>query len=246
MSDQPPQQRQDIDVTYTFDWYRDFLERFQQADVTFRSFDTTDDTGSVLLRHDVDLLPPCALDVARIEAARDITATYFFQLTSPLYNPLQDSTRELIRDISSLGHDVGLHFSTHQYWDVDDPPPERELVDRVRRELEILAHVVDPVAIVSFHIPPSWVVSRRFEEFTSTYEPRFIEEIDYVADSNQRWRDRPPLQHGIPDALQVLTHPGLWGETDASFRQRVQHAAARAHEQTTTYVTSRFIDRNFG
>lgn len=226
-------------MSFTFDWYRQFLDRLRSHGYRFRGYHESLESGDLVLRHDVDWSPRRALRTARMEAERGIEATYFFLLTSPFYNVQHKPNREIVSRLEDLGHDVGLHFSTHQYW--NDEPPEEDLVDRVRAEQRILAEVAsDPVSAVSFHRPPEWTFRRSFRSFESTYEERFFTDVAYRGDSNQRWRDEPPLADGFPDRMQVLTHPGLWGEEDASFVERLS-----ALEDSTLGRTRRFMEEQF-
>ncbi|WP_336036865.1 hypothetical protein [Halobacterium yunchengense] len=226
-------------VEFTFDWYGSFLDDLRDAGYRFRTYDQPVEDGDVLLRHDVDWSPRNALEMARMEADRGVTATYFFLVTSPLYNPHHRPVRLLVRELEELGHDVGLHFSTHQHFAGE--PTDDELVDRVRDEQTALAQVCeDPANAVSFHRPPEWVFRESYEGFTSTYERRFFEEIDYHGDSNQRWRGDHPLAGGRAAKMQVLVHPGLWGDEDASFVERL-----REHTNSRLDRTARFLDEQF-
>ena len=133
-------------VQYTFDWYRDLLATLDERGRRFRTYDQTVTEGDVLLRHDVDLSPAKALETARIEADEGVRATYFFLCSTPMYNPVTGRLRRIVRRIEDLGHDVGLHFSTHQYWDVDDdgapplPRPGRLRVFRCHSRRRRLPH----------------------------------------------------------------------------------------------------------
>lgn len=159
---------------------------------------------------------------------------------------MNETVRDCIERISDLGHNVGLHFSTHQYFEstpdgTDGTAPSKsELVAAINRERSVLETVVgETVDIVSFHNPPTWTFRRSFDEFVSTYETRFFEEIVYIADSNQRWREDPPFEGGIPPTFQILTHPVLWGDRDAFATDRLReerdylHAQIRKHLETT-------------
>jgi len=230
-------------VEFTYDWYDEFLARLLADGARFRSYGEEIASGDVLLRHDVDLSPERALRMARIEADRGVRATYFLLVSSPMYNPLDRTTRKVIAELDAAGHDVGLHFSTHQYWAVSEPPTERQLRDRVVEEQAVLGALpVEPIDIVSFHLPPDWVLERTFEGIDSTYEPRFFGDIGYRADSDQRWRDEPPLPDGRPEKLQVLTHPGLWGEEDGSFEERVREATDETGERVERYARTRYLE----
>lgn len=230
-------------VEFTLERGRSIIDRLRSAGYAFRAYDDGIDAGDVVLRHDVDLSPERAVEMARMERDLGVSATYFFLLGTPLYNPFEWPVREGIREIARMGHDVGLHFSTHQHWPASRPPGEAELAARIEDEQAALETIVpDAVSIVSFHVPPDWVLARTFEGFESTYEPRFFDEIDYLADSGQRWREEGVT---IPDdarPLQVLMHPGLWAEQDGSFAERVHAAVARTNRRTHRYAESRYVE----
>jgi peptidoglycan/xylan/chitin deacetylase (PgdA/CDA1 family) len=234
------------EVAFTFSWYNKLIEILATERYRFADFDEDLSDRSVVLRHDVDWSPRKAIRLAEIEADHNATSTYFFLVSSPFYNPMNGSVRDCIEQISDLGHEVGLHFSTHQYFestpDGEDgsEPPESKLVDVINRERSALEAVASQsVDVVSFHNPPSWTLRRSFESFVSSYESRFFEEIAYLADSNQRWRENQPFDGGIPSKVQILTHPVLWGERDAFATDRLReerdylYAQIRKHLKTT-------------
>ncbi|MFC7177444.1 hypothetical protein [Halosegnis marinus] len=188
--------------------------------------------------------PRRALDCARIEADRGVRATYFFLVSCPLYNLAFRPNRDLLVRLRALGHDVGLHFSTHQYW--NDDPGDDAIEERVAAERDVLAALgADPVDAVSFHRPPEWVFERRFDGFDSTYEPRFFREVAYRSDSNMRWRAEPPFADGVPDRLQLLVHPGLWGPEDADFAERVRTEVNHELSRTARYMTETLVDKRY-
>lgn len=233
-------------VAFTRDWYRGFLERLSDS-YRVQPFGTPVPPGTALLRHDVDLSVAAAVEMARVEAEMGLSATYFLLAGSPLYNLLDRGTRERVREIEALGHDVGLHFSTHTYWPAGRRPSDRALAARVRAEQEVLDAVArDPVDAVSFHVPPEWLLGEAVEGVASAYAPAVFSEIGYVADSGQRWRERSPLGGELPDRLQVLVHPGLWGEEDATFEQRVLGAAEAAGERARERARQEFLGEGPG
>lgn len=231
-----------VTVDFTYDWYRSFLDRVTDAGMGFRTFSEGAGPGEVLLRHDVDLSIEKALTTARIEADRGIEATYCILVTSALYNPLEGKRRDQLRAIKALGHDIALHFSTHEYWDSKDPPDNATLESRIDKERDVLGTVLPTrPETVSFHVPPAWVLDRTFDGFTNTYSPALFTGIDYVADSGQRWRDAPPDPSALGETAQVLTHPGLWGETDRSFSECVERAIVEACDHGERQAHEEFL-----
>jgi len=212
-------------VSYDYDWYRSFLNRCREAGFHFRQFDERATEGAVFLRHDVDWSPRRALAKAEIEAETDVVATYFFLVTSPFYNALEEDVVEIVHEISRLGHDVGLHFASQAHF--EDEPAGNLLVEQIEIDRSILASRVDGLTkTVAFHNPPEWVLNRVFDGLTHTYEPWFFSEITYRSDSLGRWRDDPPFPDGFGEfeSIQVLTHPAFWGESDRSPRERIEEA----------------------
>lgn len=231
----------DQSIRFTYDTYGDLLDGLRERGFEFASYGGPVEDGQVLLRHDVDWSPSRALRMAELEADRGVTATYFFLLTSPLYNALFRETREVIDRIASLGHDVGLHFSTHQYWSSE--PDDAQLEAAVEREREVLSTLVDDQSeAVSFHIPPEWVLKRSYDGFVSTYEERFFTSIAYRGDSNQRWRDAHPFADEVPDRLQLLVHPGLWAETDQTFAERLDCERVERFDAVEAFLAHQFVE----
>lgn len=230
-------------IEFTYRWYRGFLRDIRSKGYEIKRFADSIGEGDVVLRHDVDLSLEAAVRLARLEADMGVRSTYCVLVTSPLYNTLQREDRSRVCEIESLGHEVALHFSTHEYWPPDETRDDEAIERRVEEEQTIVGTLVsEPPTTVSFHIPPEWVLDRPFDGFRSTYAPSFFSDMGYVADSGQRWRGEPPALPDPPETAQVLVHPGLWGEEDASFEERIdqhvleacRHANRRAHREFVT------------
>jgi hypothetical protein len=246
MAEQPEQRPSE--VAFTYRWYREFLEELQSAGYEVGTVAGGIDHGRVILRHDVDLSLEAALTMAHIEADQGVQSTYCILLTSPLYNALDGEHCEAIREIEELGHEIALHFSTHEYWGADEEPSQSELEARIQEELSILDTVTETTPeTVSFHIPPEWVLDRTLdggalEGVQSTYGPELFGEVGYVADSVQRWRDDRPKVEDLPERAQILTHPGLWGPSDDDFEGRVESALTEAYHYTKLRAHEEFIE----
>jgi hypothetical protein len=224
------------EVEFTYDWYRDFLEYLEQEGFSFRSYADQIGNKDVLLRHDVDTSPEKALEMAELETKHGVQSTYFFLATSVFYNVMNEYTKEILREIEELGHDVGLHFSTHQYW--AEKPTADALAEKVRFEHDIIARIVDdPAETICFHNPPDWVFSQKFPGFGHTYEPAYFDDIAYCSDTLQKWRDDPPFETGTPQTVQILVHPDGWGEDDKSVKTRVELSRDMMVERTRKYMS---------
>ena len=58
----------------------------------------------VILRHDVDLKAENSLATAKIEHSMSVKASYYFRIVE------QSNKPEIIKDIASLGHEIGYHY----------------------------------------------------------------------------------------------------------------------------------------
>jgi peptidoglycan/xylan/chitin deacetylase (PgdA/CDA1 family) len=229
-------------VEFTHAWYRELLDRIRDAGYDCRRFSDGAGDGDVFLRHDVDLSVEDALAMARIEADRGVTATYCLLLTSALYNPLESHQRRRIREIESLGHEVALHFSTHEYWEPSGEPSDDDLRRRIDEERAVLDVLLSKAPeTVSFHVPPAWVLNRPLDGVRNTYAPEHFGDVTYVADSGQRWRESPPDVAALESGAQVLTHPGLWGETDRDFEECVARSVDRATDHVEAKAHREFL-----
>lgn len=229
---------------FTFGWYREFLEAILDAGFTFTSFSRGVSEGEIVLRHDVDLSPRKAAVIGGIEEELGISSTFCFLVTSPLYNLFDAPNRNILEDLSDMGHRIGLHFNSHQYW--DDEPDESALVHRVKTDLNILKQGSwTPCSTVSFHCPPEWLLDRNFAEFRSTYSPPVFSELPYAADSGQRWRRTAPFDDPLISRAQILTHPGLWGRTEGHYIQRVMTELQIHQERTARNVTGELLEERF-
>jgi hypothetical protein len=208
-------------IDFTYDGYRELLGEFDAAGYTWSNYEQAIGPKTAILRHDVDYSPRKALTLATIEANRGVTGAYLFLVRSPFYNVFDPEISDIIREIHHLGHDIGLHFDSHAYWESE--PSHGVLLEEIKTERQLLETVVDStIPVVSFHNPPSWALERSFDAFVSTYEQRFFDVIEYVADSNQRWRDSNPFVPELPDRLQLLLHPVLWDDRPGDVQDRLR------------------------
>lgn len=220
-------------MKYNLERYSHLLDRLNSEDGKFERFDEGEMTG-IVLRHDVDLSPLAALRMAKQEQNKDITSTYFFLLGESIYNAASREVRGIISQIERMGHEIGLHFNTHRYWETH--PGKEQVQVAVQEECTILSALINgDVTVVSFHIPPSWVLGEQYSGFTSTYEPRFFGDHCYVSDSKQKWRQLNPFDGDVPQEHQVVIHPGLWSHQDAHLEPLYQAFQDKAIEEIHDY-----------
>ncbi len=73
----------------------------------------------VILRHDIDYDIKKALELANLEENMGVRSTYFVLVTSDFYNIFSATNADMLNKISSLGHEIGLHFDEVRYPGLD-------------------------------------------------------------------------------------------------------------------------------
>lgn len=94
---------------FTFKAFKDILLSFRANDYQIMPFVESLQfseirTKHVILRHDVDRFPLQTLQMAQMEAANNVKSTYYFRIIPSVFKP------EIIREVASLGHEIGYHY----------------------------------------------------------------------------------------------------------------------------------------
>lgn len=169
--------------------YQELLEKLSAQDYqfqTFAEFLNKAATRSIILRHDVDLLPGHSLAFARMEATLGLRGSYYFRALPCSWD------EKVIREIASLGHEIGYHYE-----DLSLEKGDRlRAMDSFRRNLAVLRELV-PVETICMHGSPRSPHDSRelwkefnYRELDLIGEPYF--DIDfsnmlYLTDTGRRW-----------------------------------------------------------
>jgi hypothetical protein len=193
--------------------------------------------AGVLWRHDIDISVHRALALARIEHDEQVRATYFVYLHSRFYNALEDTIVDRLKQIVSLGHEIGVHFDSRF------TPRGMSAADAILAERDVIAGAVGSVVrAVSFHDPDvpgvsisdADTIARLVNAYGAGIKARFA----YGSDSNGYWRFKPLAEviAGSGPRLQVLTHPEWWVPEPMPPRARV----ARAIDGRAAYMAAKY------
>lgn len=213
------------ETDFTEDEYR-LLIKTAKAKYSFGDFSSIKDKKSFILwRHDVDYSVHRALRLAQIENEEGVKSTYFLLLNCEFYNLFEISIKKIVKEIISLGHEIGLHFDLTAY-----KINEIDELDRfLSFEKSVLENLFEVnVQAFSFHNPT--LSTLKVDDFklagmVNAYAPLFKEEFGYCSDSNGYWRHSrlmDVLKNGQYDKLQVLTHPAWWQKEVMLPRQRIE------------------------
>ena len=83
-------------------------------------------------RHDIDFSIQNSLRLAQLNQRLVVVVFIFVNLHSEFYNPLQSSEIVRLKEILSLGHEIGIHFDMSHYQVSSDGQLECELLEQVK------------------------------------------------------------------------------------------------------------------
>lgn len=134
-------------MDFTRQKYRELLSQLKKCGYEFITY-----TGYcegklplrfVILRHDVDLLPQNSLLSASIESKMGARATYYFRAVPESWD------EKVIKEIASMGHEIGYHFESLTTCKGDVEKAYRDFTKNLER-LRALA----PVCTICMHGSP--------------------------------------------------------------------------------------------
>lgn len=95
-------------MDHTLKTYKSLVEALINAGYRFQTFEEyliqPYEGRMMIMRHDVDEYAPNALKMAKVEHDLGVKSTYFFRIVQ------QSNNSEIIREIVSLGHEIGYHY----------------------------------------------------------------------------------------------------------------------------------------
>ncbi|NPV05209.1 MAG: hypothetical protein HPY67_10810 [Syntrophaceae bacterium] len=208
---------------FTLAAYRGYVEAIKERYPTILRFDEyfladPKPASFCLLKHDVDRRPRHALRMALLERDLDVRSTYYFRAKPHTFIP------EVMRQIHSLGHEIGYHYESLSDTGGDLNAASSAFAETLQKFRDIV-----PVRTVAFHGRPlsrydNRLLVRRLRQ-QGAFEPMDLlgdanEDIDYadilyLSDTGRTWdsekhklRDRvnSRVQANILTGDDLLTH----------------------------------------
>ena len=194
----------------------------------------------LILRHDVDGSLEAALKMARIDNDLEIRSTFFVMFSYKFYNILEKEDLAMLREISKLGHEIGLHYDIAVYRDYG-----RDLEQTLKKEIELLEYLVDSrVLSIACH-NPSINKDDPFlglRGYINAYNSKYCE--NYTSDSCRAWclKDLSRLLNSNLRRVQLLIHPFLWTD-DVCGRDAILQRLFRKIEEKNEDYKLKWLDR---
>lgn len=195
---------------FTYDAYIKFLTLLKKRFRIIPFCEVSRATNSFLiLRHDVDASVESAFKMARVEQKFGIRSTYFVLFSHKFYNLLEKDSLIILREISKLGHEIGLHYDVGAYESYG-----RDLMETLENEIKLLERLLNrKVFSVACHNVSLMTGKDPFRDiagYINAYDPELCE--NFVSDSCRAWvlKDLSRLLECNWKRGQLLIHPFLW------------------------------------
>src|SRR5439155_1446595 len=166
--------------------YTDFLTKAKTLGFSFIHFQDFLPGGPprpqryIALRHDIDFAPSYSLEMAELEHEAGVRSTFFVLVDGQFYNPLQSEVIRQIRQIHSLGHEIGLHFAVSSAVHAD-------IGKDVAFRLDVLSAIVGAtLRSFSQHDPFSGGLRKGFDVLRATLHEQEIRRIIGVPGEGDR------------------------------------------------------------
>lgn len=176
-------------MDFTVKIYRDLVDSLKSQNYTFQTFDeflTSPAEKTIVLRHDVDLLPHNSLRFAQIQAENNVKGVYYFRAVPESWDV------SVIKQIAELGHEIGYHYENLTTCNGD---LEKGIAD-FKNNLEALRKLA-PVTTICMHGSPMSKYDSKDLWKTYNYkdlgligEPYFdvdFQKVFYLTDTGRKW-----------------------------------------------------------
>jgi hypothetical protein len=172
--------------------------------------------SGVILRHDVDLDPKAAYDLAKVEVENDVLSSFFFLVTGNTYNVQSMANRKILKDLDSNKFEIGLHFDPTIYPDADHKTLTSKAVSEARSLEDIIGR---RVRSVSLHNPSVHGQYPLFDGWKNAYDSEIFGVDRYLSDSRMIFRSEPNefLRKATNTTVQLLLHPEHYSESGEAY-----------------------------
>ncbi len=225
-------------MDFTVKKYTELLMALKNQNFVFQTFEEfiqSPKEKTIVLRHDVDLLPENSLAFAKIQAENEIKGTYYFRAVPESWD------ENIIKKIAALGHEIGYHYECLTTCGGD----LRKAIKNFETNLNDLRKLA-PVSTICMHGSPMskydskdlWK-SYSYKDFKIIGEPYFdvnFDNVFYLTDTGRRWdgekvsvRDKvntsslrsfhttqqiieASTQGQLPDKIMFTFHPQRWND----------------------------------
>lgn len=167
---------------------------------------------NLLLRHDIDFSVEDAYEIAQIEKSMGLKSTFFFMVSSNMYNLFSFKNIKTIKKIFRMGHKISLHF---------DPTVYHSLKEFVKEKDSFEKFFDVKIDIISIHRPGIFLNKKNYKilGIKNSYNDIYTNDMEYISDSGGK-DVFPKLKKYLAEqntkGLQLLIHPIWWTSKNSS------------------------------
>ncbi len=229
-------------MDFTLEKYKQLVAALKESGYEFQTFESylqNPVKKTVILRHDVDAKAKNALTIAKIEQEAGIKSSYYFRVK-------QRNKVELIKQIVTLGHEIGYHYEDLSLAGGD----EQKALKHFEKQLAYFRQFY-PVQTICMHGSPMSKYDNRslwkkysYQDFGIIGEPYFdvdFNKVLYLTDTARLWngqkyniRDKVKTlfeqkfrttdeiietvkNNALPAQIMITTHPQRWTDNKAEW-----------------------------
>jgi len=225
-------------MDFTIKKYTKFLDSLISNEYSFQTFEEflkQPRPRSIILRHDVDLMPQNSLEFAKIQHIRGVKGVYYFRAVKESWD------ENIIKEIHELGHEIGYHYENLTTCKGSFEKGIKDFEYHLS-ELRKLA----PVSTICMHGSPMSKFDSKdlwkkvdYKDFGIIGEPYFdidFNDVYYLTDTGRRWdgdrvsvRDKVETKYtfsfsktdeiiteannnNLPNQIMFTFHPQRWND----------------------------------
>jgi len=176
-------------MDFTIKKYKELIQVLKDQGRSFQTFNEfleKPNDKTIILRHDVDLLPHNSLVFAKLQKELNIKGTYYFRAVPESWD------ERIILEIDSLGHEIGYHYENLTTCNGNY---EKGILN-FEKNLKALQKLA-PVSTICMHGSPLSKYDSKdlwkkynYRDFNITGEPYFdvnFDKVYYLTDTGRRW-----------------------------------------------------------
>lgn len=231
-------------MEFTYKAYRKLIETLKNNGYSLTNYHNDDIfKESVILRHDVDNSLEKALAFAQYEQQLGVKSTYFVLLTSNFYNIASQKSRNILKQIQKMGHEIGLHFDEMAYGALK----KESLIQCVEKEAEIMHQITGlEISTVSMHRPSKQTLEGDyvFPTLVNSYSQKYFKAYKYLSDSRMHWRENvlEIIESNAFEHLHILTHPFWYNKEEQSMKTCMKDFIGSANRERYDDMNENFRD----
>ena len=214
---------------FTYDEYLDLINIGTQQNCTF------------FLRHDIDISPQKAVQMAEIESTAQLKSTYYILTSSPFYNAFDKENIQRFKMIKQMGHGIGLHFDASI-----KPGSDKDVADEIVVLTALLEHYIGPLTGMSMTVHKPVMgggVSDSVYKLLNKvqiYCPNYDEKFKYISDSGHNWREDPVEAVLSNKFIQINTHPEWYNDEEKTMEDCLHSLAL--DKATDRLINKRIVE----